>query len=1076
MTTVKTKRIQPGYEPIEGYVLEKRIGRGGYGEVWRATAPGGLKKAVKFVFGQQDERRAEQELKSLERIKAVQHPFILTLERFELIENQLVIVTELADGSLEDVYKQHQARGSCGIPRDMLLGYMKDAADALDYLHQLYKLQHLDIKPGNLLIVGGRVKVADFGLLKDLGDIECSMVGGLTPIYAPPEVFDGRPSMHSDQYSLAVMYQELLTSTRPFSGRTIAQLATQHVHNAPNLKPLPASDRPCVARALEKSPERRFASCTEFVEKLVRPHATVSEVGQRDGTTPQKAARPVENLPQLEDSLGTSHETHQTQALVVALGGTGADCLSALRSRIYDFGAGSPVVLHSVLIDTNPMTTQTALMVDSTDVVPRCRVVEARLRTPSEYRNSGTGRLKTISRRWIYNVPRNGQTGGMRPLGRLALVDHGEQVMQTLREAVEALNAAKSDNAPPKIYVVGSLTGGTGSGMYLDIVYLLRHLLDESAMENEPILSFLTTNRFQGDPSRPLALHATKSAIKELAHFLMPGNSYPGDAGAGWPSVPAARTPLHNTYVIAQSDRPGAPPPLHSVIDYLWADATVCGEWFAKGRHEDDDASTGPSVIRTMSVAQIGDPEDRQPNLLAPHAVKLLLLRWLGNPRDSKAAAKEFSGRIRRRCRLDSDALCGQTVQWFGNNRQDRRGKLMERLGNLDPALLQNPAAVRSHLVKWLTGVIDLDQTEVLAGQIIHQIEREIHSRLQDGKLDLSSTITGVGEIRQQMTQLQQTLLQRSEDEFRRIADDSAASCEQNADSSRGPMAALRNACGIGEQLVEIIACRAAASVAATLTDNLAEMAESYVDASARLAQAITNLAEDDRQAVDHWSTLAPEIRSGLPDIIDKLQRANVVGQLFRVIQSPAMMTTEFVVNELSVAAAGLIRQGISAADDSASGDATTHDARGSQGGDPNTASTATTDELQIGKTTCFNPPTDPVAMTQTHTWSTPDAVPSLTAESAFEAVRPPLLECGGKQRVYLVCRDKTEQRTLLSQLPKDEMSSLTTIHAKASMPMLVHEAQDIELDNVLSWLDALTGDDGRISDRLITRCDIDWS
>jgi len=56
-------------EIIPGYELEERIGAGGYGEVWRAKAPGGLLKAVKIVYGTMTERHATVELKSLERIK-----------------------------------------------------------------------------------------------------------------------------------------------------------------------------------------------------------------------------------------------------------------------------------------------------------------------------------------------------------------------------------------------------------------------------------------------------------------------------------------------------------------------------------------------------------------------------------------------------------------------------------------------------------------------------------------------------------------------------------------------------------------------------------------------------------------------------------------------------------------------------------------------------------------------------------------------------------------------------------------------------------------------------------------------
>ena len=166
-------------------------------------APGGLAKAVKIVYGDADSERTSLELKALARIKDVRHPLLLSIERIEIAGSNLVIVTELADCSLKEHFAEKRKAGSTGVPQDELWRYLNDAAEALDFLYGQYSLQHLDVKPENILLLSGRAKVGDFGLVKNLYERSHSIVGGLTPTYSPPEVFDGKPTRHSDQYSLA---------------------------------------------------------------------------------------------------------------------------------------------------------------------------------------------------------------------------------------------------------------------------------------------------------------------------------------------------------------------------------------------------------------------------------------------------------------------------------------------------------------------------------------------------------------------------------------------------------------------------------------------------------------------------------------------------------------------------------------------------------------------------------------------------------------------------------------------------------------------------------------------------------
>jgi serine/threonine protein kinase len=302
---------KPGLEPLPGYILIEPLGRGGFGEVWKCEAPGGLHKAIKFVHGDPDEpdggEQFRQEFEAFQQIKLIRHPFLLTLERVELIEGTLVMVMELADRQLQDRVRECQRGGAPGIPRNELLGYLKEAAEALDFIGTQYGLQHLDVKPANLFLIANHVKVGDYGLVSRLaagssdGDHNCR---GLTPRYVAPEVLRGEIATRSDQYSLALVYQELLTGTFPYTGKSATQLMLQHLTAPPNLAALPPCDRPAVGMALAKEPQGRFGSCVEFIQALLAGPVPDAVPGRAATAAP--AARPGGAQPHPDPSAGTT--------------------------------------------------------------------------------------------------------------------------------------------------------------------------------------------------------------------------------------------------------------------------------------------------------------------------------------------------------------------------------------------------------------------------------------------------------------------------------------------------------------------------------------------------------------------------------------------------------------------------------------------------------------------------------------------------------------------------------------------------------------------------------------------------
>src|SRR5262245_32729278 len=188
--------LKPGARPVAEFELLHRLGRGGYGEVWKATGPGAV------------------EQRSLDLMKNLRHAHLVGCSGAWQRDGFLVLALELADSSLRDRLSRVLQQGLPGIPRDELLEYMREAAKGLDYPNR-HDVQHRDVKPENLLVVGGSVKVADFGLAKLVSQTMASHTGPMTWRYAPPEFFSGQTHSQSDQYSLAVTYCRLRAERYP---------------------------------------------------------------------------------------------------------------------------------------------------------------------------------------------------------------------------------------------------------------------------------------------------------------------------------------------------------------------------------------------------------------------------------------------------------------------------------------------------------------------------------------------------------------------------------------------------------------------------------------------------------------------------------------------------------------------------------------------------------------------------------------------------------------------------------------------------------------------------------------------
>ena len=606
---------EPDGEPLPGYRLIEPIGTGGFGEVWKCVAPGGIHKAIKFVYGNLnaldgDDARAVQEMKALERVKQVRHPFVVSIEQIQDVGGELVIVMELADRNLHECCVEYQQAGRPGVPRDILLGFLDDAAVGLDHLIEKHNLQHLDVKPRNLFMVADRVKVADFGLVKQLERSSSSgLMGGVTPIYAAPETFQNKISKHSDQYSLGVVYVELLTGKRPFPGKNIRQLALQHMTEPPDLSMLPEADRAVVARALAKDPDERWPSCTAFVRALNGPRdASGSSSGNgvsarepaawgtgrtahdvdlappgasRGGVAvmagPAKGKKPVaQTHPEIDEHHLLDKTAPQLEVgvlrptILVGIGSFGRRALQEIRCRLTD-RVGDVVQVPAfrfLYVDCDPEAAAKAVSAPQDVALGTDEVFPVPLQPVTQYRRRQLEQiLDWLPREKLYAIPRSLSAGGSRALGRLAFCDNYLRFVTRFRREVQVATHPESlaqssdqtgltvrDNTP-QVYVFASASGGSG-GMLVDLGYAVRRVLARVTPADAPVTAFVYAASPDDPNSSDAELANVYAAVTELNHYSDPEVSFVAQyGGPEGPKVESRGLPFTSTYLMPMPER-----------------------------------------------------------------------------------------------------------------------------------------------------------------------------------------------------------------------------------------------------------------------------------------------------------------------------------------------------------------------------------------------------------------------------------------------------------------------------------------------------------------------------------------
>jgi eukaryotic-like serine/threonine-protein kinase len=263
------------------YETSTRLGTGGMSSVYKATDRILERTVAVKILAEHlhdDPRFVERFKREALAVARLIHPNIVQVYDTGVDEGRHYIVMEYVEGRSGAQILQRQGPVEPEVAAEIGI----QACAGLDYAHRR-GIIHRDVKPGNLMVVGGPVgggemivKLTDFGIARAIEQTRITQVGSVvgTAAYLAPEQVRGEEATPAtDVYALGVVLYQFLTGRLPYEGSSLAELAVRQQ----NEKPLPPStydgDIPeplgsAVLRALEGDPSRRYASAEELANGL----------------------------------------------------------------------------------------------------------------------------------------------------------------------------------------------------------------------------------------------------------------------------------------------------------------------------------------------------------------------------------------------------------------------------------------------------------------------------------------------------------------------------------------------------------------------------------------------------------------------------------------------------------------------------------------------------------------------------------------------------------------------------------------------------------------------------------------